>query len=179
MPNQPSSPSSESFNKPLDKKQQKQLLIILALVVVALIGIGMMSSGTKTNPPAQPTVVNEPKGVFDVPSLVGKNMDEIIAVLGTPQYGKDPTEEQLLLGTTEWEKSWEKNGTDLMVTYDLKTKEVVDFFVSGVDPSGATKNKQLLLTASGATEGRATYKIEFVEALRMPGSYTGIKITPR
>ncbi|MFA5129734.1 MAG: hypothetical protein WC477_02310 [Patescibacteria group bacterium] len=179
MSNQQNPLSSVGLKKSLTKKQQQSIIGIFALLIIIFIGIKMIQSGTKNGLSEQPKASSIVQQVFDVPSLVGKNIDGVIVALGSPTSGTEPTALQLQSGTTEWDKSWDKNGTSLLVTYNLKTKKVVDFFVGTTDPSGLTKDKQQLLTLTGTREGQSSYVVEFVQALKSPGSYTGIKITPR
>src|SRR3989344_2325622 len=70
---------------------------------------------TKTETPATtPTPINS----FDIPSLLGKNIDE-------------PTAEQLKLGAGEWDNSYKKGDQELLVTFNPTTRKIVDFFLSG------------------------------------------------
>lgn len=136
----------------------------------------------------QPKLVNEAapvpaqkpeiKLVFDVPSLLGKSINEIKTILGPVENDTEPTQVQIGAGITEWDKSWEREDADLLVTYNVKTKQAVDFFVSGVDSTGVTGNKELLLTVSGIKLGQPEYDVEFVQVINTPNQYTGVKITP-
>lgn len=65
-----------------------------------------------------------------------------------------------------------------MVTYDVKTRKVVDFFIDTKDPSGLTTDREYLAALGNIKTGQEAYDVEFVEALNNPGKYTGVKITP-
>lgn len=115
--------------------------------------------------------------VFDVPSLIGKDLDGIVAMLGTPK-GQDPTEQQIQLGVTEWDKTFVKDGKELLVTYTTSNRKVVDFFISTDDPSGSTTDTEHLLQMGNLQENDPKYKVEFVKAIKNPSSFTGIKVIP-
>ncbi|MBI2420522.1 MAG: hypothetical protein HYV38_00345, partial [Candidatus Levybacteria bacterium] len=78
-----------------------------------------------------------------------------------------------------WDNTFKKDGKELLVTYKPSTREVIDFFVSTDDPSGATKDTKKLLEISGLSENSPSYIIEFVKVINDPNSYTGIKATPK
>jgi hypothetical protein len=133
---------------------------------------------TSTKAAEKANVVNY---TFDVPSLVGKNIDEIRTVLGKPKDGEltEPNQAQLDLGVDEWDNTFEKNGKELLVTYKVKSRKVVDFFISTDDSSGKTKDETHLLEMGNLKENDSRYTIKFVEAINKPGEYTGVTATPR
>mgnify|MGYP001591345051 FL=1 len=111
---------------------------------------------------------------FDMPSLLGKNIDEVRLVLGAP-LNKDltePTAEQLKLGVEEWDNSYKKDGQELLVTFNPSTRKIVDFFLSG-------DNKAKLIEAGNLKENDSNYTIEQVKQLKNPSAITGIKIIPK
>jgi hypothetical protein len=71
--------------------------------------------------------------VFDLEKLYGKNIDEIRSILGNPIDGNhiEPTKQQINLGMAEdgWDNTFEKDGYDLLITYDVSTRNVIDFFI--------------------------------------------------
>lgn len=77
------------------------------------------------------TVAAPVKAVFDVPALLPQTIDQIKATLGKTEGNDDePTKQQITAGVKEWEKSFKRDTTTLLVTYDPKTRKVIDFFVS-------------------------------------------------
>ena len=154
------------------------------LAVVVLFGVigAFNGDGSKTKPATQAesnTAQPAQTYAFDVPSLIGKNVDEVKAVLGTPTSDTEPTQAQLANGLTkEWEKTFIKDGVSMLVTYRLADRGVVDFFISTNDPSGMTKDTAALKKLGNITLSDSRYKIDFVEALKDKSQYTGIKITP-
>jgi len=133
---------------------------------------------TSTKSAEKATVV---KYTFDVPSLIGKNIDEIRQILGEPTDAKDmlePNQAQLDLGVGEWDNTFEKNGKSLLVTFNVKSRKVVDFFIDTDDSSGKTKDKAHLLELGNLKENDSKYKIEFVKVVNDPSYYTGVKAMP-
>jgi len=183
-----------------EKPSRKKILLYFGLATLLFLILGVtttkpVSSPTQTvkqnittKPTSLPTqtaqlnVTNTNKQyVFDVPALVGKNIDEIRVILGEPEDGKlkEPNDQQIELGTTEWNNTFEKGGKELLVTYNIKTRKVIDFFISTDDSSGATDNTRHLLELGNLTENDPRYKIEFVKAFIKPSVFTGVKAIPR
>lgn len=115
--------------------------------------------------------------VFNVPSLVGKDLDGVIAVLGQPQ-GQDPTALQIQQGVREWDKTFIKDGKELLVTYSISNRKIVDFFISTDDSSGNTTDTGYLLQISNLQENDPRYRVEFVKSIKNPSSFTGVKVIP-
>jgi len=113
--------------------------------------------------------------VFDVPSLVGKNIDEARSILGEPtDNDKEPTALQSQMGVDEWQNTFEKEGRMLLVTYNPSTRKITDFFLEKSD----TDTKDKLLEVGNLIEQDSRYKVELVKAIRNPSEFTGVKILP-
>jgi hypothetical protein len=170
----------------------KIALIVLGGFVVLSVIAGLLSDDTdKTNAtvPASATSTRESlrvqykdyldqpidKQVFDVPALIGKNVDQVKAVLGATKIKDEPTQLQLDMGTDEWSNTITKDGVDLLVTYHPKTRKVVDFFISASVVEG---DQETLYKVANVKPGASNYRLEFVKANTRPGLYTGLKITP-
>ena len=136
------------------------------------------SSKTNQEQPKTEQTVKKLNYTFDVPSLLGKNIDSVRSVLGTPTDGSmtEPTSEQLSLGVTSWDNTFKKNGKELLVTFNPETREVTDFFIPTDDPSGATSDTQPLLEVGNLTEGSSSYTIENTKTIRDPSIFTGIVV---
>jgi hypothetical protein len=160
-------------------KLSKATALCMGVLSIALLASGCGITTTQQPATNQQAQVRTP--AFDVPTLIGKNIDEIRTVLGTPQQDTEPTTQQLSAGVKEWEKQYTKDGKGLLVTYNVATKQVVDFFITTdqTDSEGLTKDKQALLDIGNLKEGDATYIIEFVKALKNQSAYTGVKATPK
>src|SRR3989338_10372203 len=126
-------------------------VVLIAISFLASLGSKSPSSNQtisqqtpETKPTAKPT--QPMQFTYDVPSLVGKNVDEIKTIL-LPYKNKtlEPTAQQIALGAKEWDMEFTKDGKDLLVTYNINSRQIVDFFISTDDPSGKTKDKSHLL----------------------------------
>jgi len=114
--------------------------------------------------------------IFDVPSLIDKNVDEIVQVLGKPENDDEPTELQIKSGIVEWEKSFQKGGYELLVTYNATTRKVIDFFIPTNSSTGMTENIDELLQVSNV-KNNAVLKVEQVKTLKNPKEFTGVRIS--
>ena len=157
----------------------------IATVLFFILFVATSSKSTPTTSPATttnntpsktetPVATPTPSYSFDIPSLLGKNIDEVRLVLGAP-LDKDltePTAEQLKLGADEWDNSYKKGDQELLVTFNPSTRKIVDFFLSG-------DNKAKLIEAGNLKENDSSYTIEQVKQLKNPSAITGIKIVPK
>lgn len=154
----------------------KILSVVIVFFSLIIISIALTPVPPKTTTEKEVKVETEQKIVFDVPSLFNKNIDEVKQVLGTPENYPEPTAEQIRLGTKTWEKTFKKEGFELLVTYNISDKKVTDFFVSANEEiyNKADKTKMLLLT--NTQEDNLNYSVEFVKAIKDPSKFTGILI---
>jgi len=119
------------------------------------------------------------KVIFDVPTLIGKNMDQVRKLLGKPSDKEiEPSKLQKKNNFDTWDNSFEKDGKTLLVTYNPQNRKVTDFFISSTDPSGASDNYAELLSICNVNRDNAKYSIEPVPAIKDQTKYTGIKIIP-
>jgi hypothetical protein len=119
-----------------------------------------------------------PDPAFDVPSLVGKDIKGVEQTLGVPSEYTPPDSIQRPDNIREWDKSWEHDKHTLLVTYDLVTGKVIDFFIGTDDPSGASDDQDRLLALGNLQRGDLRYRVEFVPAMGHPDKYTGVKVVP-
>ena len=112
--------------------------------------------------------------IFDIPSLIGKNFDEVKTSFGPEltKYFTEMTNEQLKLWATEWDNTINKNGVDLLITYNQKTRKIIDFFLWW-------ENKDTLMNIGNLMDKSNNYTVEAIQQLKDPTKITGIKITPR
>ncbi len=152
--------------------------ILLVFVVIIIAAIADGPAEQKATDTQVASTASEP--VFDVPALMGKNVDEITTMLGKPMSDDEPTAQQLVLGTKEWSNTYKKDDQELLVTYNLKSRTVIDFFISAhSDNELSRKDMDKLLEVGSLKQGASDYSIEYVKALKDPSTYTGIKITPK
>ena len=147
------------------------------IAVVTIVILFLSSCANRTNEMMQESSVTQKQEViYDIPSLKGKNIDEVVKILGTPEVSNsEPTKAQISAGVLTWEKEYRRNGYELLITYYIRTRKVVDFFIPTNDPSGKTKNYKDLLQISN-TEDQSEIYIEPVKTFVDSSSYTGIKI---
>lgn len=130
-------------------------------------------------PVATKTEIKEvQKIIFDVPNLEGKNIDEIVSVLGIPVNSPESQKGQLS-ANGEWEKNFKKDGYELLVTYNYGTKIVKDFFVTANDEIYENRDKEKLLKITNTNENDTNYVVSFVKSMRDTSRFTGILITPK
>lgn len=118
------------------------------------------------------------KMVFDIPKLVGKSVKQIESLLGPADSSFEPTDLQLEMGVTEADKTFNKDGSSLLITYDYRTGKIKDFFIDTPDPSGATDSTVSLLKLGNLERGSGRYTIKFVPTIKDPSVYTGVIVTP-
>lgn len=180
-----------------EKKKGMSKGLIIGLVIGGFILIAMvltaLESGKKqtTNPTSNPastqksttatptaTATPAPKYIYDVPSLIGKNIDEIRTILGEPADKEfiEPTQEQISLGATQWTNTFKKDEYELQVTFNPSSRKIIDFFVS---PSSGYADKNKLMEVSNTKENASNYTIKPVKEIRNPNNITGIKIIPK
>lgn len=153
----------------------KILSVFIGVIGFVIIFSALTPSSPKTTTVTEPKVT-EQKVVFDVPSLFNKNIDEVKQALGTPENYPEPTAEQIKLGTKTWEKTFKKEGFELLVTYNISDKKVTDFFVSATDEIYNKADKTRMLRLTNTQENNSTYSVEFVKAMKDPNKFTGILI---
>lgn len=152
-------------------KTHKIITGILAIILLIII----IPGSPKKDPVVQSV---DQKVIFDVPSLVGKNVTEIVTILGTPSSNDVPKEEQLL-SNREWDMSFQKDGFQLLVTYNYDTKVVKDFFVGGDDQTYENRDTERMIKMTNTKENDPRYTVSFVKAYKDPSRFTGILITPK
>ncbi len=170
------------------KKMVITLFIFFGLITAS--GCGSVSSIPSGNNTEEAQVLEQEEVqaseqvavVFDVETLYGRNVDEIISILGEPKHNTEPRDLQINIQSEdqlakEWDKSWEKDGYALLVTYDVASREVIDFFVSTDDPSGLIKDIEKLKKILNV-QNSTNFTVKPVKALMYPSSYTGITVVP-
>jgi hypothetical protein len=158
----------------------KLSLIFIGSILLFIVLLGLdapkteQPTTTSIPEPKTTTQVNTPTPSysFDIPSLIGKNIDEIRQIFGSPvDTLTEPSAEQLKLGTDQWDNTFKKDDKELLVTFNPVTRTIVDFFISG-------DNKDKLILVGNLKNSDTKYVIEPVKMLKDPSQITGIKITP-
>lgn len=115
--------------------------------------------------------------VYDIPSLLGKTLGQVTEVLGTPEKVTEVAQ-----GDTQGDRSFEKNGLGLLVTYEVSSNKVLEFFLESDNPSGASSDKKHMLEIGNLKEDDSRYSVEFVETIGRNaklGEYTGVIVRPK
>lgn len=160
----------------------KKILIKSAQIIASLIILSSCNSSSSTEQTTAKTSITKTdiKTVFDVPSLIGKNIDEVRKILGKPTDKEiDPSKAQLKMDLDSWDNNFEKDGYSLLVTYNPQNRKVIDFFISTKDPSGITSDYSDLLKVCNITNDNTKYTVEPVPTIKDDTKYTGIKITAK
>ena len=145
----------------------------IAIFLILIIAVSGCGKNNKSNQKQTSTPTPTIKYVFDIPALVGKNIDEIRTILGEPNDSrKEPTPEQLSIGIDQWSNAYKKEEKDLLITFNPKSRKIIDFFIASDDPSGQTQDKAHLLELGNLKENDPNYKIEFVKVIKDPNYYT-------
>lgn len=159
------------------KAWAKKHPVLSVFGILFLIGfIGMI-----VDPVEKSSTINEIKQVqqvvFDIPNLIGKNIDEVEVILGKIPL-QDPTLEQSKL-SDEWIKDFKIDNYNLTVTYNIKTKIVKDLFVSAPDEIYENGNKEFMYQITNTSDNDFRYIVSFVKAIKDPSKFTGILVTPK
>ena len=154
------------------------LVILIGIIALAFILGG--NKGNNNSASAKPTEsVQTSEPTFDIPSLVGKNIDEVKTELSDYQ-GKteEPTDQQIQMGVKDWDASFVKDGKELLVTYTIADRKVKEFFIGTDDPSGKTKDLQHFLNLGNLSESDSSYSLRFIPAIKDSTSFTGVRVEP-
>lgn len=167
----------ESFTR------KKLAMLFGGVAIVSFIGIGVTAEPSEKSTASssagtqeQRAVSNEPAApsfAFDVPTLIGKNVDQIIETLGTPTDNTEPTTQQKELGTKEWTKTYTKDNASLLITYDIGTRNVADLFIS---PKSADASAEEILALGNLSQKDDRYVVELVKVMNDDSKYTGVKV---
>ena len=161
------------FSRIFRSSSRKRVGTILGLITLVLFIIAVMTSPSPT--PPEPTVDQSvTQTVFDIPSLVGKNVDEAKAILGTPNYDPEPNQIQKDAGIHEWKKAYKKDGFELFIIFNSETRQVIEFFLAD------TQSEESLLVAGNLRKDDPRYNVKFdYDNTSRPRILLGVTATPR
>lgn len=115
--------------------------------------------------------------VFDVPALVGKDIDAVRAqLLGPARAGRD-YQSARPGAPAEWVKSFRRDTTTLVVSYNADTRQVHDFFVKTA--SGAAADYRPLLALAGVPADTRQLRVEPVRTVADRRRFAGVRLVPR
>lgn len=163
------------------KKEPSQMMLLLkvcGIIFIALISVGaivgFIEGVNEQDGTSETTEAVAP--IIDAPHILSLTIEEARKELGTPTDGEqtEPTALQVSIGTTTWDNSFKVNGYDIVLDYDVKSRQVTSFFIATNDPSGATRNWKSLAKLAGMNENATAYSVKPVQAINKSGYYTGV-----
>lgn len=154
---------------------RRAIVGILALLLVVSVFMSWRSD-PKNGQVKYGSVESQALQVFDVPALVGKDINGVQSILGTPSA--DDSSHVWPNGNDEHIKTWTRHKVDLIVSFHSQTGQIIDFFLATDDPSGATKDAGRLYAQGNITESDPRYRIDIRSSRPDEELYTGVKIIP-
>lgn len=121
-------------------------------------------------------VKSESDYVFNVPELLNKTLSEIEAELGEPTSYIKPPQSYIENSTIRtWEKTWYRNDHTFMITYNIDTNDIEDYFLGGGSDEvfERFRDTNYILEVGNMTNDSNNYTVEFVKALKDPSTHTG------
>ncbi|RZK31744.1 MAG: hypothetical protein EOO63_03360 [Hymenobacter sp.] len=109
---------------------------------------------TRARPPAAVPQASQ-AAAFDVPALLGKNIEQVARQLGKSTGPDTPN-----LTVNEVERPYVRQGYKLVVTYDTTSRKVTGFVLLAPEPTGQTKDCRKLLVAGNLAAGNARYTVD-------------------
>lgn len=119
--------------------------------------------------------------VFDISDLLGKSIDDVVTKLGQPKSKYTPKTN--IEGDTP-DMTFSKNNLEMIVTYDAKTRTVIDFFLPSTNDHSnlnSDEDKNIILNNLNLVDNSPNYEVKYVKALKDPNMFTGVivkKIDP-
>jgi hypothetical protein len=128
-----------------------------SLPVLLLLGSLAACTGTQSASEAGAPVTGRtevaPANNLNMPSLVGRNIDQLRRSLGAPRetktqkIGLEPTAEQMKSTKgQDWINTFEKGGTTIVATFNARTRKVTDLVVLGSDEDELMRRTNLSLS---------------------------------
>ncbi|GAB3309728.1 hypothetical protein GCM10027511_22440 [Hymenobacter humi] len=149
---------------------------LLFVWFVLLAGCGPADAPVSAPPVArvQP-VLSSPATGFDLPALAEHPIDEVVATL-RPFLTKDtePTPADVRAGVVEWAKQFRRDTLTLRVTYDVHTRQVLDFFLASTN--GPIPDYGPLLALGHVPARDPRWHIEPFALPGRPGLYLGVHV---
>jgi hypothetical protein len=126
---------------------------------------------------------NQNEAYFDIPMLVGKNINQIVEILGSATNEFTPNEQQISMGVNEGDKEYTIDEATLLITYNIYDGIIKEFFIYVSNSDGYTKDKNYLMNLGKLNNSDSKYNIEFVQvtSLRLNPDrdrFTGVVVKP-
>jgi len=114
------------------------------------------------------------KVLFNVPALVGSNIDEIVTTLGKPTFypkPKDNAKSYCEYNKDEWR---------LSIRYYPNTRKVIDFSISSTAVGAEYKNLEDILRVGNLNSVAFGYTVKpGSDVYASPGTYTDVTVIPK
>ncbi len=154
----------------------------LLTVFIFFMFIGAFGSGPveTIDTPATDTVQDdESVAIIDTPRILSMTIDEVRDELGMPLEDSfiDPTSEQIYDESMTWMNEYEISDYMFVIEWNATSRNVTGVFVATDDPSGATKDWEVLVPLLGLPEDTSDYLIDAVEVISDPSQYTGVNVS--
>ncbi len=162
------------------KKEPSQMMLLLkvcGIIFIVLISVGAIVGFIQGFSEEGGSAASEDvKAIVDGPRILGLTIEQARTELGAPTDGKqtEPTPLQISIGTDTWNNSFKMGEYDIVLDYDVKSRQVTSFFIATDDPSGATRDWKSLARLANISEDATTYTVDPVEAMNKSGYYTGV-----
>ncbi len=115
-----------------------------------------------------------PQVTFDVPALIGKNIDEIRKVLGKPLYDQiEPSNQK----EETFENTFKKNGETLFVLFNPKTRRISQLCL--IASEEYDKLEDVMKIGNLTLTNTDNYHIESFHPFASNPPFTGIRIYTR
>jgi hypothetical protein len=148
-----------------------------SLLPLALL-VGCATTDRPVSDTPTTTVVTPAPRAFDVPALLGLNVEQIDRPLSNsaarPEHDRTPR--LLASGETESRYTYWHDTTALVVSYNPATLKVTSYFVK--TKHGLTSDYSTLLRLVGVSKYDKRLSIEPVASAEHPELYTGVNIIP-
>ncbi len=153
-------------------KKSFYFIVVFLFVIGIIFAVSSSNNHIDQNTAPNKTNLAHNDYVFDVPSLIWKNINELRKSFWKDfSDSTDPTSLQLKW-TSEWSNTITKSWLDLLITYNAKTRKIIDFFLDWDE-------KYKIMQIWNLSDSDNNYSIEDVHALVDPSKITGIKIIPK
>lgn len=137
--------------------------LIFAIIVVIAVNYGGNNSKNVS--------ADIPKKIFDVPSLIGLNIDSIRKILGQPNVlveTIEPSKKEIKTGLKGWTNYFDKGVYELEVRFNPITRNVRNFYISARDTTSHDLDYETVLKICNVKEDNSKYSIEKVTLNNTP-----------
>ena len=146
----------------LDKRKKLNLKILRfgCLPIIGIFLLGIIIANYSGSSSSNSTNVEQ---IFNVPTLIELNIDSIRKVLGNPNTSVEtiePSKKELKSGINEWTNYFDKNGYELQVRFNPKTRNVRNLFMMARDKSNHDIDYEKILKICNLQEDNKNFTVE-------------------